>query len=255
MAYEVFEIERDAHVATLWLANPAQRNAMGPAFWDELPRVMDELGGDETVRAIVIAARGEHFTVGLDLKAMGGGIVEGGNGAGRAQAPARFHPEDPAHGDRGRALREAGDRGRARLLHRRRHRSADRLRHPHRRRRRGVQHPRDPHGDGRRRRHVAASARHHRARAGRRAGVQRRRLRRRARARHGVRRATSTPTRRRRWRPPARWPPGSPPTRRSPSPAPNASSSIAPTRASRTGSRTSPPGTRRSSPARICRRR
>lgn len=82
MAYEVFEIEREQHVATLWLANPAKRNAMGPAFWDELPRVMDELVSDESVRAIVIAARGPHFTVGLDLKAMSGGIIEGGNGAG-----------------------------------------------------------------------------------------------------------------------------------------------------------------------------
>ena len=82
MAYEVFEIEREAHVATLWLANPAKRNAMGPAFWEELPRVMDELVNDESVRVIVIAARGAHFTVGLDLKAMSGGIIEGGNGAG-----------------------------------------------------------------------------------------------------------------------------------------------------------------------------
>jgi enoyl-CoA hydratase len=82
MAYEVFEIEREAHVATLWLANPAKRNAMGPAFWDELPRVMTELVDDESVRVIVIAARGAHFTVGLDLKAMSGGIIEGGNGAG-----------------------------------------------------------------------------------------------------------------------------------------------------------------------------
>jgi enoyl-CoA hydratase len=82
MAYDVLEIERADHVATLWLANPERRNAMGPAFWEELPRAMDELASDETVRAIVIAARGAHFTVGLDLKAMAGGIIEGGAGAG-----------------------------------------------------------------------------------------------------------------------------------------------------------------------------
>jgi enoyl-CoA hydratase/carnithine racemase len=82
MAYEVLEIERDAHVATLWLANPERRNAMGPAFWEELPRAMDELVADDGVRVVVIAARGPHFTVGLDLKAMGGAIVEGGSGAG-----------------------------------------------------------------------------------------------------------------------------------------------------------------------------
>jgi enoyl-CoA hydratase len=82
MTYEVFQIERNAHVATVWLANPGRRNAMGPPFWAELPRVMDELSADESVRAIVFAARGQHFTVGLDLKSMAGGIIEGGNGAG-----------------------------------------------------------------------------------------------------------------------------------------------------------------------------
>jgi enoyl-CoA hydratase len=41
---------------------------------------MDELGADEAVRAIVLAAQGPHFTVGLDLKAMGEGISLGGGG-------------------------------------------------------------------------------------------------------------------------------------------------------------------------------
>ncbi len=127
MTYEVFEIERQAHVATLWLANPARRNAMGPAFWDELPRVMDELVADESVRAIVIAARGQHFTVGLDLKSMSGGIIEGGNGAGARKRLLDFILKIQRTVTTRRALREAGDRGRARLVHRRRHRSADRL--------------------------------------------------------------------------------------------------------------------------------
>jgi enoyl-CoA hydratase len=72
MAYTVLEIERDGHVATLWLANPARRNAMGPAFWDELPQAMAELGSDDGVRAVVLAGRGPHFTTGLDLTAMAG---------------------------------------------------------------------------------------------------------------------------------------------------------------------------------------
>jgi len=80
-SYEVFEIERSDHVATLWLASAERRNAMGPAFWDELPRAMDELVADEAVRAIVLAARGPHFTVGLDLKSMGGAIADGAGGA------------------------------------------------------------------------------------------------------------------------------------------------------------------------------
>ncbi len=79
-SYEVFAIERSEHVGTLWLSNPERRNAMGPAFWNELPKAMEELGADDQVRAIVIAARGPHFTVGLDLKSMGGSIAEGGSG-------------------------------------------------------------------------------------------------------------------------------------------------------------------------------
>lgn len=83
-AYEVFAIDRHEHVGTLWLASPERRNAMGPAFWEELPRAIAELDADEQVRAVVLAAKGPHFTVGLDLKSMGGGIAEGGGGvAGR----------------------------------------------------------------------------------------------------------------------------------------------------------------------------
>ncbi|HEX4082381.1 MAG TPA: enoyl-CoA hydratase-related protein, partial [Acidimicrobiales bacterium] len=68
---DVLSIDVDGHVATLWLDRPAARNALGPAFWADLPRAMAELSGDDRVRAVVIAARGPHFSVGLDLKAMG----------------------------------------------------------------------------------------------------------------------------------------------------------------------------------------
>jgi enoyl-CoA hydratase len=58
---------------------------MGPAFWDELPQAMAELGTDERVRAIVLAGRGPHFTTGLDLTAMAGVAAgersEGGDGS------------------------------------------------------------------------------------------------------------------------------------------------------------------------------
>jgi len=82
--YEVLDIERDGNVATVWLNRPEARNAMGPAFWRELPIVMAELGSDPWTRAIVIAARGPHFSVGLDLKAFGQSFSgAAGNGAGK----------------------------------------------------------------------------------------------------------------------------------------------------------------------------
>jgi enoyl-CoA hydratase len=69
---EVFAVEVDGHVATLWLDRPEKRNAMGPAFWDDLPVAMAAIGSDPSVRAVVIAARGPHFSVGLDLVSMAG---------------------------------------------------------------------------------------------------------------------------------------------------------------------------------------
>ena len=87
----VLSIERDGHVATLWLDNPERRNAMGPAFWDDLPLRMRELSDDAEVRAVVIAGRGPHFTTGLDLKAFGdvGGGEGGSSDAARHRATLR----------------------------------------------------------------------------------------------------------------------------------------------------------------------
>jgi enoyl-CoA hydratase len=77
-----FEIEKDEHVATLWLSNPERRNAMGPEFWAELPAAIAKLDGDEDVRAVVLAARGPHFSTGLDLVRMaselGPALLDGG---------------------------------------------------------------------------------------------------------------------------------------------------------------------------------
>ena len=85
---EVLTIEKNGHVATLWLDNPERRNAMGPAFWADLPLFMEELSEDDTVRAVVIAARGKHFTAGLDLTSMALS-AGGGPGDGKRSAASR----------------------------------------------------------------------------------------------------------------------------------------------------------------------
>jgi enoyl-CoA hydratase len=90
---EVLTLERDGHVATLWLDNPERRNAMGPALWSDLPLLMEEVCDDDEVRAVVIAAKGPAFTVGLDLKTMGAAVAGEGGGsqsdAGRRKAALR----------------------------------------------------------------------------------------------------------------------------------------------------------------------
>ena len=89
----VLTIEQSGPVATVWLDRPEARNAMGADFWDELPETMESLGDDPAVRAIIIAARGDHFTVGLDLKEFGAALMAGFGGdggvAGRRQTRAQ----------------------------------------------------------------------------------------------------------------------------------------------------------------------
>jgi len=65
---EVISLEVDQHVATLWLDREEARNAMGSALWRDLLRATAALGANETIRVLVIAAKGPHFSVGLDLK-------------------------------------------------------------------------------------------------------------------------------------------------------------------------------------------
>jgi enoyl-CoA hydratase len=74
---EHLDIERRHHVATVWIDRPEKLNAMAPAFWRDLPEVMGRLGEDDDVRCIVIAGRGKAFSVGIDLEAFGGMLLEG----------------------------------------------------------------------------------------------------------------------------------------------------------------------------------
>lgn len=75
---DVLSVEFDGHVATVWLDRPEKRNAFAQNFWADLPDIMKALGADDETRAIVIAARGESFTVGIDLKAFGPMFMNGG---------------------------------------------------------------------------------------------------------------------------------------------------------------------------------
>jgi enoyl-CoA hydratase len=65
---DVITLELNEHVATLWLDREEARNAMGSALWRDLLRASVALAADDNVRVLVIAAKGPHFSVGLDLK-------------------------------------------------------------------------------------------------------------------------------------------------------------------------------------------
>lgn len=68
--YESLALEQAEGVLTLTLLGPGRGNAMGPAFWDELPRAIDAISAMDDVRVVVIRGSGDHFSYGLDLNQM-----------------------------------------------------------------------------------------------------------------------------------------------------------------------------------------
>ncbi|ABM16378.1 MULTISPECIES: crotonase/enoyl-CoA hydratase family protein [Mycolicibacterium] len=70
-SYESVTVDIADHIAQVMLIGPGKGNAMGPAFWAELPVVFHELDADPEVRAIVLTGSGKNFSYGLDLIAMG----------------------------------------------------------------------------------------------------------------------------------------------------------------------------------------
>jgi len=74
-ATTTLEIERDGHVARVWLNRPDVRNAFNDGVVAELRSAFDTLGADAALRAIVLGGRGKAFCAGADLswmKAMAG---------------------------------------------------------------------------------------------------------------------------------------------------------------------------------------
>ena len=88
---DVLTLEVDGHVATLWLDREEARNAMGSALWRDLPVAAAAVAGDREIRALIIAAKGPHFSVGLDLKEFGGGLAAGVSSASRAASSAKAY--------------------------------------------------------------------------------------------------------------------------------------------------------------------
>jgi len=88
---DVLSLEVSGPVATLWLDRPEARNAMGLALWQDLPRAAEAVASDSSIRVLILAAKGPSFTVGLDLKEMGGSLSgDGTTATSRASASKRF---------------------------------------------------------------------------------------------------------------------------------------------------------------------
>ena len=75
MGYTCFEIEESEGVAHVILSRPDELNTMIPAFWSELPEIIDEMSDSGRVRCVVISSTGKHFSAGMDLSVFTGGDV------------------------------------------------------------------------------------------------------------------------------------------------------------------------------------
>ncbi|MCY1081220.1 crotonase/enoyl-CoA hydratase family protein [Archangium lansingense] len=68
--YQSLRIEQADGIAEVVLTGPGKGNALGPAFWLDMPEALRVLDADESVRVIILRGDGAHFTYGLDLMAM-----------------------------------------------------------------------------------------------------------------------------------------------------------------------------------------
>jgi enoyl-CoA hydratase len=65
-----FEIERfpEQKYAILWLNRADKKNAMNWAFWGNLGHAVDVLERDAEIKTVIVAGKGEHFSIGMDFK-------------------------------------------------------------------------------------------------------------------------------------------------------------------------------------------
>jgi enoyl-CoA hydratase/carnithine racemase len=76
---ECFDLELKDGVAHLRMCRPEAMNSMTPAFWRELPALVNGLSDAGEARVIVLSSTGKHFTAGMDLAVFqGGGLALGG---------------------------------------------------------------------------------------------------------------------------------------------------------------------------------
>ena len=73
--YESMRVERADGIADVCMIGPGKGNAMGPAFFRELPEVFTSLDRDDAVRAVIVRGDKGVFSYGLDLNAMAGSLM------------------------------------------------------------------------------------------------------------------------------------------------------------------------------------
>ncbi len=76
MEYKYYQVEKKGQIAWVWLNRPEKKNAMNPPAWNETFPIFEDLDEDDSIRVIIVAAKGTDFCTGLDLVGMLGDLSE-----------------------------------------------------------------------------------------------------------------------------------------------------------------------------------
>jgi enoyl-CoA hydratase len=71
-SFDVIRYETDGRVATITMNRPEVANAQDTSLIDQLDSAFDLADADDTVRVVILAGAGKHFSSGHDLKAIVG---------------------------------------------------------------------------------------------------------------------------------------------------------------------------------------
>lgn len=70
MSYQTIELQRDGHTASVILNRPEVRNAFNEVTIAEITAVFGDIARDDSIRVVVLGARGPAFCAGADLNWM-----------------------------------------------------------------------------------------------------------------------------------------------------------------------------------------
>lgn len=76
MSYQCFDVTIENQIAHIVLNRPDQRNSMIREFWEELPRIVQDIDDNARARVIVISSTGPHFSSGLDVSVFSSSALE-----------------------------------------------------------------------------------------------------------------------------------------------------------------------------------
>jgi enoyl-CoA hydratase len=93
MTESCFAVSIENNVAHIVLNRPKAFNAMPRPFWNELPKIVQDISDNAKARCIVISSTGKHFTAGMDISVFTDGesiTTSGGDPYSRAESFRQF---------------------------------------------------------------------------------------------------------------------------------------------------------------------